>query len=106
MPKITFVGSDGSAADVDAEAGHTLMETAVDNSIAGMVGECGGACACATCHAYIAEDWLGRLPAMDDMEDAMLESAMDRRANSRLSCQIEVTDELEGLTVTIADNEG
>lgn len=105
MPKITFVGSDGSASDVDATVGHTLMETAVDNSITGMVAECGGACACATCHAYIADDWLGRLPEMDDMEDAMLESAMDRRANSRLSCQIEVTDALEGLTVTIADNE-
>ena len=106
MPKITFVGSDGSAADVDTKVGHTLMEIAVDNNIVGMVAECGGACACATCHAYIAEDWLKRLPDMDDMEDAMLESAMDRRANSRLSCQIEMTDELEGLTVTIADNEG
>jgi 2Fe-2S ferredoxin len=106
MPKITFVGSDGSASDVDATVGHTLMEIAVDNNIAGMVAECGGACACATCHAYIADDWLGRVPEMDDMEDAMLESAMDRRANSRLSCQIEMTDELEGLTVTIADNEG
>jgi len=105
MPKITFVGSDGSAADVDAKAGHTLMEVAVDNNIRGMVAECGGACACATCHAYIADDWVERLPTMDDMEDAMLESAMGRRANSRLSCQIEVTAELDGLTVTIADNE-
>jgi len=105
MPKITFIGSDGSAADVDAKAGHTLMEVAVDNNVRGMVAECGGACACATCHSYIADDWVGRLPAMDDMEDAMLESAMDRRANSRLSCQIEVTAELDGLTVTIADNE-
>ena len=105
MPKITFIGSNGSAADVDAKAGHTLMEVAVDNNIRGMVAECGGACACATCHAYIADDWVERLPTMDDMEDAMLESAMDRRANSRLSCQIEVTAELDGLTVTIADNE-
>ena len=105
MPKITFIGSNGSAADVDAKAGHTLMEIAVDNNIKGMVAECGGACACATCHAYIADEWVERLPAMDDMEDAMLESAMDRRANSRLSCQIEVTAELDGLTVTIADNE-
>ena len=105
MPKITFVGSNGSASDIDAKVGHTLMEVAVDNNITGMVAECGGACACATCHAYIADEWLNRLPAMDDMEDAMLESAMDRRTNSRLSCQIEVTDELDGLTVTIADNE-
>jgi len=106
MPKITFIGSDGSAADVDAKVGHTLMEVAVDNNIKGMVGECGGACACATCHAYVGDEWLGRLPNMDDMEDAMLDSAMERRANSRLSCQIEVTDELEGMTVNIADNDG
>ena len=106
MPKITLVGSDGTASDIDAEVGHTLMEVAVDNNIAGMVGECGGACACATCHAYVSEEWLEKLPAMDDMEDAMLDSAMDRRPNSRLSCQLEVTDELEGLTITIANNEG
>jgi len=106
MPKITFVGSDGRAAEIDAKSGHSLMEVAVDNNIAGMVAECGGACACATCHAYIDDGWLGKMPAMDDMEDAMLDSAMDRRANSRLSCQIEVSDELDGLVVTIADNEG
>ena len=105
MPKITFVGSDGVATDVDAKVGHTLMEVAVDNNIRGMVAECGGACACATCHAYIDEAWSKRLPAMADMEDAMLESAMDRRPNSRLSCQIEVSAELDGLTVTVADNE-
>jgi len=105
MPKITFVGSDGVAKDVDAKVGHTLMEVAVDSNISGMVAECGGACACATCHAYVDDAWLNRLPAMADMEDAMLESAMDRRANSRLSCQIEVTTELDGLTVTVADNE-
>ena len=105
MPKITFIGSDESVADVDAKVGHTLMEVAVDNNIKGMVAECGGACACATCHAYVDEAWLNRLPAMDDMEDAMLDSAMERRPNSRLSCQIEVTAELDGLVVTVADNE-
>ena len=105
MPKITFIGSDGSSVDVDASNGHTLMEAAVDNGIAGMVAECGGACACATCHTYIDEEWLGRLPAMDDMEDAMLDAAADRRANSRLSCQLEVNDSMDGLTVTVADNE-
>ena len=105
MPKITLIGSDGSEANIDAKVGHTLMEVAVDNNIKGMVAECGGACACATCHAYIDESWINRLPAMNEMEDAMLEAAMDRRANSRLGCQIEVTPELDGLTVTIADNE-
>ena len=81
------------------------MEVAVDNNIAGMVAECGGACACATCHTYIAEDWLEKLPPVDDMEDAMLDSALERRPNSRLSCQIEISDDLDGLTLTVADNE-
>lgn len=106
MPKVTFIGSDGSARDIVAKSGHTLMEVAVDNSIPGIVAECGGACACATCHAYIDESWLSRLPKMDDMEDAMLDAAMDRRSNSRLSCQIELSDELDGLIITVADNEG
>jgi 2Fe-2S ferredoxin len=106
MPRITLIGSDGSATEVEATAGHTLMEVAVDNGIAGMVAECGGACACATCHAYIDDAWLARLPAMEDMEDAMLDAAMDRRPNSRLSCQIEISDALDGMVVTIADNEG
>jgi 2Fe-2S ferredoxin len=106
MPKITFVDTAGNSQAIDAKSGHTLMEIAIDNNIAGIVAECGGACACATCHAYIDDSALGRLPAMDDMEDAMLDSAMDRRANSRLTCQIEVDDELDGMVVTVADNEG
>jgi 2Fe-2S ferredoxin len=105
MPKITFIGSDGAAVEVDATNGHSLMEVAVDNGITGMVAECGGACACATCHAYIDTAWLDNLPAMADMEDAMLDSTLDRRPNSRLSCQIEVSDSLDGLVVTVADNE-
>jgi len=104
MPQITFIGSDGRAVKVAAKSGHSLMEVAVDNDIAGMVAECGGACACATCHAYIDAAWLDRMPPMQDMEDAMLDSALDRRENSRLSCQIEVSDALDGLVVTIADN--
>ena len=106
MPKISFINTSGNVAEVDAKAGLTLMEVAVDNNIAGIVAECGGACACATCHAYIDEAWLGKLPAMDDMEDAMLDSALDRRPNSRLSCQIEISDDLDGLALTVADNEG
>ena len=105
MPKISFVDAAGSAVEVAAKAGLTVMEVAVDNNITGMVAECGGACACATCHTYVDEAWLGRLTAMDDMEDAMLDSALDRRPNSRLSCQIEITDDLDGLALTVADNE-
>lgn len=105
MPRIIFTGSDGATVEVDAKSGYSLMEVAVDNGIAGMVAECGGACACATCHTHIDDAWLNKLPAMSDMEDAMLDSAMDRRPNSRLGCQIEVTDSLDGLKVTVADNE-
>lgn len=104
MPRITFTGQDGRSITVNAKSGHSLMEVAIDNDVAGMVAECGGACACATCHAYIDPAWLDKLPAMEDMEDAMLESARDRRPTSRLSCQIEVSDALDGLVVTVADN--
>ena len=104
MPKISFTDSVGETRDIDAKTGLTLMEVAVDNNVAGIVAECGGACACATCHAYIDESWVAKLPPMDDMEDAMLDSALERRANSRLSCQIEITDDLDGLALTVADN--
>lgn len=81
------------------------MEGAVNNDLDGLPAECGGACACATCHAYIDPQWLSKLPALDDMEDSMLDAAFDRRDNSRLTCQIEVTNELDGLVVHIAENE-
>jgi 2Fe-2S ferredoxin len=105
MPTIRITDIAGATRDIDAKAGLTLMEVAVDNNVAGIVAECGGACACATCHAYIDEIWMEKLPAMDDMEDAMLDSALERRPNSRLSCQIEITDDLDGLALTVADNE-
>jgi 2Fe-2S ferredoxin len=104
MPKIVFQDSEGNTSEVEAKVGHTLMETAVDNNVDGILAECGGACACATCHSYIDAAWLLKLPEMDDMEDAMLDSALDRRDNSRLCCQIEITDELDGLVVRVADN--
>ena len=104
MPIIRITDIAGATRDIDAKAGLTLMEAAVDNNVSGIVAECGGACACATCHTYIDEDWLAKLPAMDDMEDAMLESALERRPNSRLSCQIEITDDLDGLALTVANN--
>ncbi len=105
MPKIVFVDAEGRRHEVAAETGSTVMETAVDNNIPGIVAECGGACACATCHAYIADESLGLLPRMEEMEDAMLDSAADRRPNSRLTCQLEVTDACEDLVVHVANNE-
>ena len=105
MPTIKITDVAGESREVEAKAGLSLMEVAVDNNVSGMVAECGGACACATCHIYIDEAWLQKLPAMDDMEDAMLDSALERRSSSRLSCQIEISAELDGLALTVADNE-
>ena len=105
MPKVNFQTSAGETIVVDADEGLTLMEIAVDNNVSEILAECGGACACATCHVYIADDWQSKLPAIDDLEDAMLESAVDRQFGSRLSCQIEVTSELDGLIVTVANND-
>lgn len=106
MPKVIYHDIDGRRREVSVETGATLMEGAIDNDVAGIVAECGGACACATCHAYVAETWLSRLPPMADMEDAMLDSAVERRPNSRLTCQIEMTEELEGIELVVARNEG
>lgn len=105
MPKINYIDSEGVRHELEVASGYTVMEGAIDNGVAGIVAECGGACACATCHAYVAEDWSQKLPEMDEMEDAMLDSASDRRETSRLTCQIEVTEALDGLTVTVADND-
>jgi 2Fe-2S ferredoxin len=105
MPTIVFIERDGTRREVQVPAGHTVMEAAVDNGVRGVVAECGGACACATCHAYVDPAWLPRLPAMADMEDAMLDTAVERRPTSRLTCQLEVTPDLDGLVVSVAQNE-
>ncbi|HSN51456.1 MAG TPA: 2Fe-2S iron-sulfur cluster-binding protein [Woeseiaceae bacterium] len=105
MARITYISRDGSRKEVDVENGYSVMEGAINNGIAGIVAECGGACACATCHSYIDEAWLGKLPPMDDMEDSMLDAAFERQPNSRLTCQIEVNDALDGLIVYVADND-
>jgi len=105
MPTITYIDPDGTRHDIEVEVGATVMEGAIDNAVPGIVAECGGACACATCHGYVDEQWLDSLPPMEAMEDAMLDSAILRRPTSRLTCQLEVTDALDGLVVQIADNE-
>lgn len=105
MPKITFIDSDGTSRDVDAKNGTSVMEAAVQNMIPGIDADCGGACACATCHVYVAENWLKKLKAKDDMEDSMLDFAEDVEANSRLSCQILMSDELDGITVTTPESQ-
>jgi 2Fe-2S ferredoxin len=99
MAKITFIDHTGAARTVDADVGSTVMETAIKNGIAGIEAECGGACACATCHVYVDEAWREKTGAPSPMEEDMLDFGFDVRANSRLSCQIKVTDALDGLVV-------
>jgi 2Fe-2S ferredoxin len=105
MPKITFVPYRQEEIVVEAEVGSTVMETAVRNGVPGIEAECGGACACATCHVYVQEPWYDRLGAPQPMEEDMLDFAWEVKPNSRLSCQIKVTDELDGLVVDIPERQ-
>src|SRR5947199_8248723 len=99
MTKINFVDHTGETGTIDVENGATVMEAAIRNAIPGIEAECGGACACATCHVYVAEVWREKVGPPSPMEEDMLEFGFDVRPNSRLSCQIKVSDELDGLVV-------
>jgi len=99
MVQVHFITADGQSATAEAEAGQSLMEAALNANLPGIEGQCGGFLNCATCHVYVAEAWLDRLPPPDEEEEELLEgTAEPRRPNSRLSCQIRITDALEGLT--------
>ena len=104
MAKITYIEPSGDAREIEVEPGYSVMEGAYNRGLKGIVAECGGAAACATCHVYIEGDWAERLARPGDNEEAMLFMAEERRASSRLSCQIKVTDALDGLIVKIAKN--
>ena len=99
MTKISYIAFDGTRFDVEAENGSTVMENAIRNAVPGIEAECGGACACATCHVYVDEAWTDVVGEPEAMEEDMLDFAYDVRPNSRLSCQIKVRDELDGLVV-------
>lgn len=99
MPKITFIEQDGTERTVEAELGSTVMEAAINNDIPGILATCGGSCSCATCHVYVDEEWFDKLPAQTLEELDMLDTAHDLEPTSRLSCQIQVTEEIDGLIV-------
>ena len=99
MPKITYIDTDGTSRTIDGEIGSTVMETAIKQEIPGIEAECGGACACATCHVYVDQAWLAIVGEPSPMEEDMLDFGYDVRSNSRLSCQIKVTAEIDGLIV-------
>lgn len=104
MTKVVFIDRQGGRHEVEAKNGVSIMEVAMDNSISGIYAECGGTCSCATCHCYVNDAWLNKLDPMDDLEDGMLDGAKERQPNSRLSCQIKVSDAIDGIELQVADN--
>jgi 2Fe-2S ferredoxin len=101
MPKIRFILHNGAEHLVEGEVGNSVMQTAVDNMIPGIIGDCGGNCSCATCHGYVDPDWVGKLAPKSEDEVAMLDGAMRVEDNSRLTCQIKLTQELDGLVIRL-----
>jgi len=106
MPKLTFIDASGEKRSVEAQIGSTVMETALRNSIPGIEAECGGACACATCHVYVAEEWMPVVGKASQMEEDMLDFAFEVRPSSRLSCQIKVSEAIDGLVVSTPAKQG
>lgn len=105
MVKVTFQTHDGTEFVIDTQPGKTLMEVARKNNLTGILAECGGSCACATCHVYVADGWYEKLPDKDDMESDMLDFAWEPKEASRLSCQITLSEKLDGLTVRIPEEQ-
>ncbi|ARQ00761.1 2Fe-2S iron-sulfur cluster-binding protein [Pseudorhodoplanes sinuspersici] len=106
MSKITFIEHDGTVHEVEAETGETVMEAAMRGGVSGIVAECGGSCTCATCHVYVDEAWLDKTGERSPDEEDQLDNAYDVRANSRLSCQIKISEELDGLLVRTPSYQG
>ena len=106
MAKLTYIANDGTQFDVEAENGSTVMENAIRHAVPGIEAECGGACACATCHVYVDEAFMSLVGDPQPMEEDMLDFAYDVRPNSRLSCQIRVREDIDGLVVTTPDKQG
>ena len=100
MPKITFIDSNGNSKTINVANGLSVMEGAIQNNIPGIDADCGGGMACATCHVYVKEEWFNKLPKAEDAEEDMIDMAFEPKKNSRLSCQLIVSDRLDGLIVT------
>lgn len=105
MAKITYIEHDGTPHEQDVDAGWSVMEGAVKNGVPGIDADCGGACACATCHVFVDSEWLALIGERSEQEAEMLNFTDNVQENSRLSCQIEVTDALDGLTVTMPESQ-
>ncbi|MEC9358178.1 MAG: 2Fe-2S iron-sulfur cluster-binding protein [Pseudomonadota bacterium] len=105
MTKILFLEHNGTEHLIDAPNGPSLMQVAVDNMVPGIVGDCGGCCSCATCHCYLDEQWAGRVSTKNADEETMLDGALEVRPNSRLSCQLRVSAELDGLVLHLPESQ-
>ena len=105
MAKITYIEHSGKSHTIEVQNGLTVMEAAVQNNISGIDADCGGSMACATCHVYVKEEWFNKLPKKEDGEEDMLDMAYEPRKFSRLSCQLIVSDELEGLIVNLPEKQ-
>jgi 2Fe-2S ferredoxin len=105
MPLVKYIEHDGTEHELHVEVGQSVMQAAVDNMVNGIVAECGGSCVCATCHCYVDEIWYEKTGEVDAMEREMIECTVDPRSTNRLSCQITMTDELDGLVVRLPESQ-
>ena len=105
MPKVTYIEYNGTKFDVEVQDGWTLMQGATLNGVSGIEGECGGSCGCATCHIYIDKEWIGKLPTINDDEESMLDQAFNVKKESRLGCQIRLTEQMKGYKFTIVNED-
>ena len=106
MPAVIYIAFDGTPYTVEVPVGHSLMQAAIDNSVPGILGDCGGNCSCATCHCYLDPIWSQQVPSAGEDEQSLLEMVLDPKAESRLACQIVMTAELEGLIVRLPQFQG
>ena len=105
MPKITYIEYNGKTHTIDVGKGLSVMEGAVQNNISGIDADCGGGMACATCHVYVKEEWFDKLPKKEDGEEDMIDMAFEPKKNSRLSCQLMISDQLDGLVVNLPEKQ-
>ena len=105
MPKITYIEQDGKTHTIEVATGLSVMEGAIQNNIPGIDADCGGSMACATCHVYVKEEWFNKLPKKEDGEEDMLDMAFEPKKNSRLSCQLMVSEQIDGLVVNLPEKQ-
>ena len=105
MPTITFIEHDGTEHAIEASAGQTVMQAAIDNLVPGILGQCGGDCTCGTCHCYVASDWAGKIAAPEHGEKAMLEFTLGVETTSRLSCQLVISAQMDGIVLRLPQSQ-